>query len=319
MSLTEEQVLRFESAEVGEPEAVTSAEEAIDLPGAHLRQYRRLFDAARRSVVRSRIIEVVSEIDSHLTETQRDLEHTSLTDRAWDRLRSLFGELERLVGTTIPRRGRWGDFSRHLYFASEGDFDDIVNMDWPSVKANVQENLYDDDEPIPVPLTDLGLLAKTKPTGPVSTGLHWERLDDGGFERLIFELMRTTDGYENVNLLMNTHAPDKGRDVHAQRVVTDPLAGTIRQRIIVQCKHYRAQSVSRNEAITSLETAKLWEPPRLDTFIIATSGRFASGAVEWAEKRNEDREVPMVFLWPESHLEALLAQRPALVAQFNLR
>jgi hypothetical protein len=32
----------------------------------------------------------------------------------------------------------------------DGDLYDIVNMDWPSVKAEVQESLYDDDEPMTV-------------------------------------------------------------------------------------------------------------------------------------------------------------------------
>ena len=42
-------------------------------------------------------------------------------------------------------------------------------------------------------------------------------------------------------------------------------------------------------------------------------------AVSWIEKRNGNREHPAIEHWPESHLESLLAQRPDLVEEFNLR
>lgn len=63
----------------------------------------------------------------------------------------------------------------------------------------------------------------------------------------------------------------------------------------------------------------LWEPPKVDELIIATSGRFATDAVDWIERRTNRRDVPLVTMWPESHLESLLASRPHLVAQFGLR
>jgi hypothetical protein len=52
--------------------------------------------------------------------------------------------------------------------------------------------------------------------------------------------------------------------------------------------------------------------------IIATSGRFTTDAVTWVEGHNA-RDRLQVDMWPESHLEMLLAERPWLVEQMGLR
>ena len=73
---------------------------------------------------------------------------------------------------------------------------------------------------------------------------------------------------------------------------------------------------SLSEALTQMA---LWEPPRVHVLVIATSGRFTSDAVAWIEKHNEAGKQPAIDMWAESHIELLLAQRPHLVAEFNLR
>jgi hypothetical protein len=254
----------------------------------------------------------------------RDVEITNNEGRwrgadRWSELSDLFSQLDRLVGNAVPGHARWGDFRRHLYFAASNDLRDIVEMDWPSVRTEVERSMYTDREPVPVRTDDLGELARARPTGPVSTRLAWERLSDDDFERLIFEIIRQTPGYENANWLMKTHAPDRGRDLQVERVVNDPLSGTRRYRVIVQCKHWLTKSIGGKDLIECVETVKIWEPPPVDELIIATSGRFSSDAVTLAEKRNHERRVPSVQLWPESHLEGLLARRPSLVTAFGLR
>jgi hypothetical protein len=52
--------------------------------------------------------------------------------------------------------------------------------------------------------------------------------------------------------------------------------------------------------------------------ILATSGRFTTDAVTWVESHNE-RERLQLDIWPESHLEMLLAERPWLVEKTGLR
>jgi hypothetical protein len=64
---------------------------------------------------------------------------------------------------------------------------------------------------------------------------------------------------------------------------------------------------------------KLWEPPRVDILIIATSGRFTTDAIQYVENINQSDTALHIELWAESHLEMLLASRPALIGEFGLR
>lgn len=53
--------------------------------------------------------------------------------------------------------------------------------------------------------------------------------------------------------------------------------------------------------------------------IVAASVRFTTDAVDWVERHNQSDQAIRIELWPESHLEQLLAQRPHLIAEFGLR
>ena len=57
----------------------------------------------------------------------------------------------------------------------------------------------------------------------------------------------------------------------------------------------------------------------IQSLIIATSGRFTADAVALIEKHNHKGNRPQIEMWAESHLELLLARRPHLVSEFNLR
>lgn len=311
---------RLDAREVGEVDAIISVEREIENPGRELEEYRFRCDRSRRRIVRDHVMDVTSRIDEVLRDvtTLDGIGHWRGADR-WVELHDLFSELDRLVGNMVPGHARWSDLRRHLHFAEPNDLSDIATIDWPSVRAEVEGNLYDDLEPIPVTVDDLGSLARTRPSGPVSTRLSWAKLTPDDFERLVFELIRQTKGYENVNWLMKPNAADRGRDIAADRVIHDDLIGVRRERVIVQCKHWQNRSVGRAELIECAESVKLWEPPSVDALIIATTGRFSQDAVSIAEKRNHERQVPRIDLWPESHLEALLSRRPALSANFGLR
>jgi hypothetical protein len=200
-----------------------------------------------------------------------------------------------------------------------GDLRDIIENDWPAVKVGLRKSMYGEKEPVPVEIDDLGELVNTKPSGPVATKLKWGDLTEEEFERLIFALISAERGYENPEWLMKTNAPDRGRDLSVYRVYKDPLGGTLRHRVIIQCKHWLSKSVSSAEIGTLKEQMKLWEPPRVDIHVIATSGRFTSDAVALIEKHNQSDSALRIEMWPESHLERLLAERPAIIAEFRLR
>lgn len=214
---------------------------------------------------------------------------------------------------------RWSYLRRHLHFGLIGDFQDIEQTDWPSVKLGLRKSLYDVNDPIPVQAKDLSDLVASRPRRPIAAKLNWEGLTPDKFERLIFALISAESGYENPEWLMQPNAPDRGRDLSVTRVVVDPLAGTIRSRIIIQCKHWLSCSVNLPDVTALIGQMKLWEPPRVDLYVIATSGRFTSDAVAFIEKHNQSDSALRIEMWPESHLERLLAARPSLIAEFRLR
>jgi hypothetical protein len=320
MSLTEMQLARFDAGEVGEPEFYVQTEERIDRPGFELRQYRHLFDAAWREIVRGRVREVVDLIDTATSSMAMfGVRNENAPAGDWEQLTGLVSELDRLLGDSTARYGRWSYLRRHLHFAEASDLHDIVDRDWPSVRSGLEDFVYDEFEPLPVQVDDLSQLVAARPRGPVSTALNWAALDATGFERLLYDLVGNEDGYENSNWLMRTNAADQGRDVEVYRVTVDPLSGTRRERVIVQCKHWTASTIGRNEIVLCAEAVQLWEPPRVDVLIVATTGRFSRDAVAWHERRDLKRDVPRIELWPDSHLEMLLARRPHLIATFGLR
>jgi hypothetical protein len=312
---------RFDARDIGEMEAILSVERAVDAPGEAIREYRFRFNRARRSLVRPRVQHLVGDVEAQLASLVRRVarDNKPIEDSDWPLLAESIREVERLMGSSMSRKGRWRDLRRHLAFGQGCDAHDIAEHDWPSVNQDIQSALYGELEPIPVTVQDLADLAATRPTGPVSTKLAWDVLDADDFERLVFNIISDALGYENPRWLMRTTAPDRGRDLSVDRVVTDSLSGVTRKRVIIQCKHWLSKSVAPSDVANALTAVQLWEPPPVDVLVIATSGRFSQDAVQWIEKREHDRQRPAVEPWAETHLESLLAQRPPLVTEFGLR
>lgn len=316
--------MRIDALEVGDFECRVSAENSIYSPSKALREYRFKFNQKRRELVRGALTELINIVDSDIRvirsaiseETNR---HESISSENLDALRTHFSQIGTLVGSEALRLPRWSDMTRHLHFGQLGDFDDIEKSDWPSIRGELQKGVYAINEPIPVLIDDLSDLVASHPKGPVVTALNWDRLTADNFERLVFSLIAGEKGYENPEWLMKTNAPDRGRDLSVTRVNNDQLTGTLRQRLIIQCKHWQHKSVSIDDIATLEAQMRLWEPPRVDVCIIVTSGRFTTDAVSWVEKHNQSTSALRIEMWPESHLERLLAARPAFIAEFSLR
>lgn len=229
-------------------------------------------------------------------------------------------ELERLLGETVERTGRWGALHRHLLrFGEVHDWHEIATVDWPSVQLDIDAAKVGEADPIPVPDVDLGDIGKTELTGHATTILKWTAINPEGFERLLFDIFHDLDGYQNVQRLMNTNAPDRGRDISLERVVSDS-SGTIRnERVIVQAKHYTSKPVGAVDVQSSLASLSIWEPPIIQFLIIATSNAFSADAVQVIEKHNNNGKQPQIEMWPASKLELLLSQRPKLAITYGLR
>ncbi|MDH5730615.1 MAG: restriction endonuclease [Gammaproteobacteria bacterium] len=324
MDLDEIAQNRLDAQEVGEFECMVSVERQIGEPARLLREYRYHFNQKRRELIRDALIELIDCIDANLRGLSKLLEgdensNIAILDCEFDNLKENIAQIEMLLGSSVTKPARWSDLRRHIHFGMLGDLHDIIEHDWPNVRAGLRKSLYGEKEPVPVEIDDLGTLVSAKPKGPVATKLKWEKLSDEEFERLIFVLISSESGYENPEWLTKTNAPDRGRDLSAYRVYSDALCGTLRQRVIIQCKHWQSRSIGPADIATLKEQMKLWEPPRVDIHVIATSGRFTSDAVAAVEKHNQSDSALRIEMWAESHLERLLANRPAIIAEFGLR
>lgn len=312
---------RLDANEISEPEILIRLGKAMAEPMRETKEYRRRFARQRRLLVRERARTLLTEIDRALDqlayydgEPNAEVQH-----ERWEDLKASFAELERLLGSGVLHRGRWSDLKRHLAFGLGVDLRDIISHDWPDVRPRIEEGLYDALEPLPVDVGDLADVVADRPSGRVSTRLAWEDLSPEDFERLVFNLLTTAGTYENVEWAMRTNAPDRGRDIAAHRVTTDPLSGVHRARVAVQCKHWTTKSVRPDDVSSEVTSVQLWDNPPIDVLIIVTSGRLTMDAISWIEKHNATGTRPRIEYWTDSHLESLLAQRPELVTEFGLR
>ena len=293
----------------------------LEAPGRDLDEYRFRLAQARRQAVNERAQELVALIDGLLPRIVTALPDGTdpVETPEMQRVADAFRELDRLLGDTTERRGRWHDMARHLRFSEPHDWRDIDTLDWPDIRGNLETMALTEVDPIPVADIDLGQAAAAHPAGGVTTELVWKNLDEDQFERLLFDLLRGLPNYQNVQWLMKTRAADRGRDLSLERVIPD-AAGPVRiERVIVQAKHWTSKSIAPLEIQQSLATLSTWEPPVVRNLIIITSGRFTTDAVAVAEKHNNDGKTPFIDLWPDSQLEAMLAQRPDLIEAYGLR
>lgn len=317
---------RLDAQEIGEAHIMVSAGQWIEEPGEQLRKYRFEFDQKRRELVREAAREARAEIDGLLEALGQEYEHEDpedpseeiYDDESWQRLDELVSQLETLLGS-LPRPDRWSDLRRHLHFGQRKDLHDIIKLDWPEVRAGLENELYGAEEALPVDVQDLSRLKAESDGKGVVTQLNWDNLSSEDFERLLFALFADAPNYEDPEWLTHENAPDRGNDIIVTRVSEDPLRGTTREHVVVQCKHWLSRSVSAKDVSTLADTISLCEPPPVDTLTIATSGRFSSDAVELIKKRNRADRKLTIEPWPESKLEMILAQRPKFIPQFKLR
>jgi len=317
--------MRLDALEVGEFDAQVTVERAVSEQGRQLQQYRLKLLTKRRELVRERIVAVMNEIEDLLPSLRTaaagkamNAYMTDFVESEWNQLKELVAELDTLIGSGARPSG-WSDIQRHLHFSMVKDLHDIQKRDWPAVKAGLRLNLYANNEPVPVAVNDLGDVVASRPKGHVPTKLNWSSLSEEDFERLLFSLISDSPGYENPEWLQQTRASDKGRDLSVTYVESDPLAGVHRYRVIIQCKHWLSKSISATDVSATRDQMELWQPPRVDRLIFATSGRFTADAISLIEKHNQSDRALAIYMWADSHLEHLLAARPHLIGQFMLK
>jgi hypothetical protein len=299
-----------------------SVYEEGESPGREIAEYRYRLNRARRRAARERLETLKRTVEDLLARVTAQVDPNStepFDGPEVDQLNAAVREIERLVGDSVERRGRWADLRRHLRFGQGHDWHDIAEVDWPSIRSDVEAAGTSDSDPLSVLDIDLGAAAGGRLSGKATLALAWSRLDDEGFERLLFDLLRSYSDHDNVQWLTQTRAPDRGRDLSLDRRIVDSTGGVRVERVIVQARHWQSRSVGPTDVANVLTAVQLWEPPTVHALVIATSGRFMSDAVAWAERHDQLGQLPMIELWPENRLEELLAERPHLAAAHGLR
>lgn len=304
---------RLDAEEIGEPEMLISLGNEMEEPARELVEYRYRLNRARRRLIREAILKIAERVNATI-----DSDPGEGTEWQQQLLSSL-RQMDVLMGSAFERPEEWGALLDELEQTDEGTGAYVYPRMWTTIRERLISGLYDDVEPLPIPIEDLGTISRSPALGNVATQLNWGSLDATGFERLVFSLICSSDSYENAAWLTRTNAADRGRDLSADRVSRDPLSGVTRSRVIVQCKHWLVRSVSLPDVSSLKDQMALWQSPRVDVLIIATTGRFATDAIDFIEKHNNSDRAMKIETWPESHLERLLAARPGLVAEFRLR
>ena len=314
--------MHLEVLELGELDARITLDHALEEQGTQLQEYRFLLQAKRRDLVRDRLLKLIDEIDqifSGLTLAYAGSEsNATITESSWSRLKKAVTEIHTLLGAT-NRPSEWFDLQQHLDIGMTNGRSDIFKFDWPTVSRSLREQIYGDHDPVPVAAEDLGKVVDMHPVGPVITQIDWTPLNAEDFERLVFLLISDAPGYENAQWLQKTHAQDRGRDLSVDRLDSNSIGNVRRYRTIIQCKHWQTKSVGPSDITDARDQMAHWEPPRVDELVIATTGRFTTDAVSLIEKNNQNNHALHIAMWPDSHLERILATRPNLIAQFQLR
>ena len=81
-----------------------------------------------------------------------------ITDSEFEQLKESVAQIATLLGSSVAKPARWSDLHRHMHFGMHGDLHDIIEHDWPSVKAGLRKSMYGENEPVPVEIEDLGAL-----------------------------------------------------------------------------------------------------------------------------------------------------------------
>lgn len=135
-------------------EIPVSVDEAADQPARDIAEYRHRLNRARQRATRERLRQLVVDVDIALPMVTRGVERTSKQLLSGDQVSAVekaVAEIERLLGDAVTRQGRWSYLHRHISFGQGQDWHDIVEFDWPSVKADIESAMFAESDPLPVP------------------------------------------------------------------------------------------------------------------------------------------------------------------------
>jgi hypothetical protein len=228
-----------------------SLDEQLNATQKNLKEYSSKIYKKRMEIAPSFLLDIFEEIEDLLAGLKNIYLGKSLSnsqkieDSSLPKLKKKVSDIEICFGNSVSQPHRWKDLKRHLKFGEIHDLDDIVSSDWPSVRQDIlryffrsRDIAYLDSESISEFRSLVTHVARR-------SQFSWKELSPEEFERLIFQVVSSPDiTYENAEFSMRTNAPDCGRDISVWRVYQDSFSGSIRHRVIIQCKHWPDKSLS---------------------------------------------------------------------------
>jgi uncharacterized protein YfkK (UPF0435 family) len=118
-------------------------DERVDDLGREIQECRARLIQARRELVREHLVLLINVIDEMLERIVERMgpDTDAYDDDEWEDLRDVFDQIQRLIGRIVSRTEHWYDMLRHLSRGQKADLRDIVAMDWPSVRREIESNL----------------------------------------------------------------------------------------------------------------------------------------------------------------------------------
>ncbi|MCC5898104.1 MAG: restriction endonuclease [Phormidium sp. BM_Day4_Bin.17] len=315
----------FSSLEASSNNLILDLDQQLDAVQKILEEYSSIIYTKRMEITPPFLLDIIEGIEDLLARLQdiylgKNLPSSQkIEDSSLPKLREQVSDIKTCFGKSISQPQRWTDLNRHLAFGEIHDLDDIVNRDWPSVRQGILRSFFglrDIDSLDGESISEFRSLVKYVAN---QNQFSWKELSSEEFERLIFQLVSSPDiTYENAEFLMQTNAPDCGRDISVWRVCQDSLFGSIRHRVIIQCKHWLDKSLSVKDISYLKDQLQLWEPPRVDVLIIATTGYFSSDSVRFMENHNQSSSALRIEYWPIEKIKKIVESRPYLLEKFKV-
>lgn len=304
-----------------EADLFTSFYSKVYEQGSEISHYEYVLKKERRKLIFNQVENFIEDVDNILDSLkfilkERDSED-SLKLEEVDPLKHKILQLDNLMGDSVPRPNRWSDLNRHLSFAQVHDLDDIISLDWPSIKTALKSSFRGND-PFKINIENIkDLVNSADKSGEIGTGLDWSAITPEKFERLCADLLESSPNWENIEWNTSTRASDRGRDITAFWVFNDETRGTIRERAIIQCKHLLKSNVSARD-IETFQNLSLTHG-KVDLYIIMTSGKVTDQVTQIVDKQNENNQKPRVEIWADWKLEQLLASHPDIIKSYGLK
>lgn len=290
-----------------------------------LEEYSSMIHKKRAEIAPPLLLDVFEEIEDLLarlkdTHLRKGLAgRQKIEDSSLPKLKEKVQDIEICLGENISLPERWADLKRHLAFGEIHDLEDIVGRDWPSVRRGILKKFFRREDIFLLEDESISEFRKLANHIASRNQFSWKDLSPKEFERLIFQMVSSPDiTYENAEFLMQTNAPDGGRDISVYRVYQDSLFGPVRHRAIIQCKHWLDKSLSVKDVSYLKDQLTLWEPPRVDILIIATTGYFSESAVRFMENHNQSSSSLRIEYWSIEKIKTIIDSRPYLLEKFRV-